>query len=134
MGRVYLPLVWLDEAKISSEKISAPENRDRLAMLTLRLPNEAECYYRSGDDGVWHLSFRSAFAVAAARDIYAKIGSVLIKPGAHAWDRRTSTTGARKVWGILRAVVALVRSAPARWFRPWSAGALRTVRKYSNVR
>jgi phytoene synthase len=133
MGRVYLPLAWLDEAKIPLDQISAPENRDKLAMLTLRLLNEADRYYRSGDAGLWHLSFRSACAVSAARHVYSEIGSLLVKRGSRAWDQRTYVTGARKIWVVLRGVFSLVRSAPARLFQPWSPGALRTIWKYSNV-
>ena len=134
IGRVYLPLDWLDQAKIAHDRISAPENREKLAMLTLRLLSEADRYYRSGDAGLWHLSFRSACAVSAARQVYAAIGSLLIQRGARAWDQRSYVTGARKAWMVLRGVAILVRSAPARWFMPWSPGALRTVWKYSNVR
>jgi len=134
MGRVYLPLDWLDEVKISHDRIGAPENREKLAVLTLRLLNEANRYYRSGDAGLWHLSFRSACAVSAARQVYAEIGSLLIRRGARAWDERTYVTSARKTWMVLRGVLILVRSAPARWLTPWSPGALRTVWKYSNVR
>ncbi len=133
MGRIYLPLAWLDEAKIPHDQISAPENRDKLAMLTLRLLNEAGRYYRSGDAGLWHLSFRSACAVAAARHVYSEIGALLVKRGPRAWDQRTYVTGARKIWVMLRGVLSLARTAPARLFQPWSPGALRTVWKYSNV-
>jgi phytoene synthase len=133
MGRIYLPTSWLDEAKIPHDRIQAPEQREKLAMLTLRLLREADRYYRSGDAGLWHLSFRSACAVAAARHVYAEIGALLIKRGARAWDQRTYVTGARKIWVVLRGVLSLARTAPARWFRPWAPGALRTVWKYSNV-
>jgi phytoene synthase len=133
MGRIYLPLAWLDEVNINHGGISAPENRDKLAMLTLRLLNEADRYYRSGDAGLWHLSFRSACAVSAARQVYSEIGSLLAKRGAHAWDQRTYVTGALKIWVVLRGVLNLLCSAPARVFEPWSPGALRTIWKYSNV-
>jgi phytoene synthase len=133
MGRVYLPSSWLEEAKIPYDQISAPEHRDKLAMLTLRLLNEAGRYYRSGDAGLWHLSFRSACAVSAARHVYSEIGALLLKRGARAWDERTYVTGARKIWVVGRGVLSLLRSAPARLIQPWSPGALRTVWKYSNV-
>jgi len=133
MGRIYLPLAWLDEAKIPLERINAPEQRDKLAMLSLRLLNEANRYYRSGDAGLWHLSFRSACAVSAARHVYSEIGALLVKRGAHAWDERTYVTGARKLWVVLRGVLSLVRSVPARLFQPWSPSALRIIWKYSNV-
>ena len=133
MGRIYLPLAWLDEAKIPHDQVAAPENRDKLAILAVRLLNEASRYYRSGDAGLWHLSFRSACAVAAARQVYSEIGTLLVKRGARAWDQRTYVTGARKIWVVLRGVLMLARSTPARVAQPWSPDALRTVWKYSNV-
>jgi 15-cis-phytoene synthase len=133
MGRIYLPLAWLDEAKVPHDQVAAPENRDKLALLAVRLLNEASRYYRSGDAGLWHLSFRSACAVAAARQVYSEIGALLVKRGARAWDQRTYVTGARKIWVVLRGVLMLARSTPARVAQPWSPDALRTVWKYSNV-
>jgi phytoene synthase len=133
MGRIYLPLGWLDEAKIEHDKITDPGNRDKLAMLTSRLLNEAERYYRSGDAGLWFLSFRSACAVSAARQVYSEIGSLLIKRGPRAWDQRTYVTGTRKIWVVVRGVCRLIVSTPARLLRPWSPGPLRTVWKSSNV-
>jgi phytoene synthase len=133
MGRVYIPLAWLDEAGIVPEKIAALENREKLAMLALRLLREAERYYRSGDQGLWHLSFRSACAVAAARHVYSEIGALLLKKGARSWDERTYVTGSRKIRVVLRGVVALLASAPARCFKPWSPAPLRTIWKASNI-
>lgn len=133
MGRIYLPLRWLDEAKIPSEDIALPEHREKLAMLTLRLLREADRYYRSGDAGLWYLSFRSACAVAAARHVYAEIGSLLLRKGAHAWDQRTYVTGSLKLWVVIGGVLSLLRSVPGRLSRPWSPAPLRVVWKYSNV-
>jgi phytoene synthase len=133
MGRIYLPSSWLDEAKIVPEEIAAPENREKLAMLTRRLLREGERYYRSGDEGFWYLSFRSACAVAAARNVYSEIGTGLLKKGARAWDQRTYVTGTRKIWLVLRGVLGLFRSLPARLFKPWSPAPLRVIWKASNV-
>jgi 15-cis-phytoene synthase len=133
MGRIYLPLSWLDEAKIVHDEIAAAANREKLAVITVRLLREAERYYRSGDAGLWYLSFRSACAVSAARHVYCEIGSLLLKRGARAWDRRTYVTGTRKLWVVLRGVLSLIRSAPARIFKPWTPGPLKTVWRYSNV-
>lgn len=133
MGRVYLPSAWLAEAGILPAEIAAPEHREKLAMLTLRLLREAERYYRSGDAGLWHLSFRSACAVAAARNVYAEIGAQLRRKGSRAWDTRTYVTGARKICVIVKALARLLRSVPARLFQPWSPAPLRMVWKASNV-
>jgi phytoene/squalene synthetase len=102
-------------------------------MLSLRLLREADRYYRSGDAGLWHLSFRSACAVSAARQVYSEIGSLLLRKGARAWDQRTYVTGPLKVWVVLRGVRHLLRSVPGRLWRPWSPVHLRLVWKYSNV-
>ena len=133
MGRIYLPLSWLDEAKIVHDEIAALGHREKLAVITVRLLREAERYYRSGDAGLWYLSFRSACAVSAARHVYAEIGSLLLRRGARAWDRRTYVTGSRKLWVVLRGVLSLIRSVPARIFKPWTPGPLKTVWSYSNV-
>ena len=133
MGRIYLPAGWLREAGIEPDELAAPHNREKLAMLMLRLLHEAERYYRSGDEGLWHLSLRSACAVTAARHVYSEIGRLLIAKGAQAWGERTYVTGARKIWVVLRAVVGLIRSVPARWFQPWSPAPLRAIWKASNV-
>jgi phytoene synthase len=133
MGRIYVPLTWLDEAKIAHEQIAAPENRGKLTVINLRLLHEAERYYESGDAGLWHLSFRSACAVSAARHVYSEIGALLLKRGARAWDHRAYVTGPRKLLVVSRGVLRLVRSAPARLFKPWTAGSLKTIWKYSNL-
>ena len=133
MGRIYLPLNWLQEAQIPAAEVAAPEYREKLAMLSLRLLREAGDYYRSGDTGLWYLSFRSACAVAAARHVYAEIGSLLLRKGPRAWDQRTYVTGLLKVWVVLRGIASIIRSVPGRIRRPWSPGPLRMIWKYSNV-
>jgi phytoene synthase len=134
MGRIYLPLNWLQEAQIPAAEVAAPEYREKLAMLSLRLLREADRYYRSGDAGLWHLSFRSACAVSAARQVYSEIGSLLLRRGIRAWDQRTYVTGLLKVWVVMRGVLSLLSSVPGRLWRPWSPAPLRMVWKYSNVR
>ncbi len=114
MGRIYLPRHLAARRRRSNRaEIALPENREKLAMLTLRLLREAERYYRSGDEGLWYLSFRSACAVAAARNVYAEIGALLLQKGARAWDERTYVTGARKIRVVLRGILSLLRSVPA---------------------
>ena len=133
MGRIYLPSAWLKEAEIEPSEITAPHNRERLAMLTRRLLHEAEGYYRSGDVGLWHLSFRSACAVTAARHVYSEIGRLLLVKGPRAWDERTYVTGARKIRVVLRAILGLIGSVPRRLLQPWSPASLRIIWKASNV-
>lgn len=131
MGRVYLPLQWLREEGIAAERIAAAENRHKLARVTLRLLREAALYYRSGDSGLWHLSFRSACAVAAARRVYAEIGSLLLQRGAAAWDERVYVTRSRKLRMIARGMLQVFASFPRRLRRPWTAAPIRTIWRHS---
>jgi 15-cis-phytoene synthase len=133
MGRIYLPLSWLQEAQIPAAEVAAPEYREKLAMLSLRLLREADRYYRSGDAGLWYLSFRSACAVSAARQVYSEIGSLLLRKGARAWDQRIYVTGSLKLCVVIQGVLSLLRSVPGRLSRPWFPAPLRIVWKYSNV-
>jgi 15-cis-phytoene synthase len=133
MGRIYLPIQWIEEAGMVPEEIAAPKNRQKLALVTRRLLREAERYYVSGDAGLWHLSFRSACAVAAARHVYAAIGSLLLLKGSSAWDQRTYVTGPQKISAILGGMVQVVASIPARMIRPWSAAPIRMVWRHSEL-
>ncbi len=133
MGRIYLPIQWIEEAGMVPEEIAAPKNRHKLALVTRRLLREAERYYVSGDAGLWHLSFRSACAVAAARHVYAAIGSLLLLKGSSAWDQRTYVTGPQKIRAILGGMVQVVASIPARMIRPWSAAPIRMVWRHSEL-
>jgi 15-cis-phytoene synthase len=134
MGRIYLPLEWLEDAGIAPHEIAARKNRSKLALVTKRLLQEAQRYYLSGDAGLWHLSFRSACAVAAARQVYAEIGSLLLHRGPSAWDQRSYVKGPRKLWVILRGVFHVISSTPARLMRPWSAAPIHRVWRHSEVR
>ncbi len=134
MGRIYLPLEWLEDTGIAPGEIAALKNRSKLALVTKRLLQEAQRYYLSGDAGLWHLSFRSACAVAAARHVYADIGSLLVHKGASAWDQRSYVTGPRKLWVILGGVLHVIASTPARLMRPWSAAPIHRVWRHSEFR
>lgn len=133
MSRIYLPLNWLAEAGISPEEIAAAKNRDKLALVTRRLLHEAARYYTSGDAGLWHLSFRSACAVAAARHVYAEIGSLLLQRGSRAWDERGYVTNARKLRVVLRGLLQICATIPWRLARPWSPAPIRMVWRYSQL-
>jgi 15-cis-phytoene synthase len=132
MGRVYVPLAWLCEAGIAPEEISLPQNREKLAGVMGRLLGAAAGYYRSGDEGLWHLSFRSACAVAAARHVYAEIGNLLLQKGAAAWNQRTYVRGSRKLRMVARGMLQLLRSVPARAVEPWAASPIRTIWRHSD--
>jgi 15-cis-phytoene synthase len=108
VGRMYLPLAWLEEAGISSAELTAPRHRAALAGLVRRLLDEAQKYYASGDQGLRYLPFRSACAVAAAREVYAAIGVTVLARGVHAWDVRAVVPRWKKLWLIARGLVRVL--------------------------
>ena len=109
-GRVYLPEDWLAEAGIPQREVSAPQNRQALHDVVVRVLVEADRYYESSRFGLSQLPFRSAWAVSAAHSVYRDIGRLILERGPAAWDRRASTGTARKIQlafgGGLRAIAA----------------------------
>jgi phytoene synthase len=131
MGRIYVPLAWLREAGLAPQEIGWPHHRQKLAGVARRLVGAAACYYRAGDAGLWHLPFRSACAVAAARHVYAEIGTLLVQQGPAAWDQRTYVGGFRKLRLVARGMFQLLRTVPARAVEPWSRAPITTIWRHA---
>lgn len=120
-GRCYLPGDWLGEVELTAENPLA--DRHALAILGTRLADRAEGYEISARGGAAALSFRSAWAVLAAADIYGGIARKVRARGPSAWDSRTTTSGGEKLAAILKAWGAAGRRAPTPrpaglWTRP----------------
>jgi phytoene synthase len=113
VGRVYLPSEWLVEAGVPPENVAEPEHRPGLVIAVRRVLAEADRYYDSARLGISQLSFRSAWAVAAARAVYRDIGRLLRRRGTRAWDDRTSTGRGRKLALTLSAVATAAAAVTA---------------------
>lgn len=114
VGRIYIPEEWLREEGLSPESMAAPEHREALFRVVDRLLKTAAPYYASSRQGVPHLPFRSAWAVAAAREVYSGIGDSVRGRGAAAWDARAGTSSATKLVGVLNGLGnALATRLPA---------------------
>jgi len=114
--RVYLPLDWLTEAGVPTDKVAAPEYRDGVFEVVRRILFEADRYYRSAWLGISQLPPRSAWAVAAANAVYSDIGRLILGRGPRSWDTRASTSTARKIALVLGA-------GPKSWkARKWGKG------------
>ncbi len=112
-GRCYLPAQWLAEADIEPGEEAKPWARERLARVVARLVDEAERYEASARVGTAALSFRSAWAVLAAAEIYGAIGRKVRAAGARAWDRRIGTGRVEKLRLLARARAAAAQRAQA---------------------
>ena len=120
-GRCYLPADWLAEVGLSAADPMA--DRAALAILGTRLADRAEGYESSARGGAAALSFRSAWAVLAAADIYGGIARKVRLRGPQAWDSRTTTSGSEKLGAIVKAWGEARRRAPTPrpaglWTRP----------------
>lgn len=126
VGRCYLPVDWLVEMDIPPGQHMKPHFRNRLTVLAQRLAARAADFEASARIGTPALSFRSAWAVLAAADIYGAIGRAVVERGDQAWDHRVTTSKLDKVKFIARSAIAatrrggLYRQAPRTivWTRP----------------
>ena len=130
VGRIYIPGDWLTEGGVPSDQILEPQHAKALAGVVKRLLTEADRYYASANEGLRSLSFRSAWAVAAARGVYRAIGDTVRQRGASAWEERVVVDGGRKFLGIAEGMLDAARAAivdrhilpPPRDQDLWTAG------------
>lgn len=111
VGRVYLPMHWLDEYGISPTDIAQRQNREVVSIAAARMLAIADVYYSSAVAGIAQLPLRSAWAIAAARRVYQHMGKNVKRRGAAAWDGRVATSQFSKITDIAIAsaeAVALV--------------------------
>jgi phytoene synthase len=111
VGRVYLPLVWLDEAGVPATAIAERRYRPALVRVVARLLAAADGFYASGDEGIRQLPFRSAWAVATARGVYSEIGARVRRLGERAWDERIVGPRRRKLTLLAVGLAQALRAA-----------------------
>lgn len=98
VGRIYLPLEWLDELGLPHETnaLLQSEHRPALHQLATWLVHAAEPYYASARIGITQLPYRSAWAIATAQTVYRDIGLKVIRGGPLVWEKRVHTSKAGK--------------------------------------
>ncbi len=111
-GRLYLPLDWLAEAGIDADRfLAAPAHTESLGGVVARLLREADIYYRRAEAGIARLPIGCRFGIAAARLLYAEIGSQVARQDFDSVSGRAVVSGRRKAWvlagGLVPAVMPL---------------------------
>jgi phytoene synthase len=114
VGRVYLPLAWLDEAGVPADAVAEPRHRAKVAGVVARLLAAADHFYASGDEGIRHLPLRSAWAVAVARGVYSEIGARVRRLGERAWDARVVVPRRQKLLTLGSGLVQALHSVGVR--------------------
>jgi 15-cis-phytoene synthase len=115
-GRVYLPLSRLRAhgAPGEAERLAAPESWPAAYVVAGQLLDVAEAYYRSARVGLRALPFRSALAIAAARDVYRGIGRKLRRAGPQGLGRRTALSKPALAGHLMRGLAVAVWSRAER--------------------
>lgn len=116
--RVYLPEQWLKSEGLTAADVSRPEAQHSLARVAHRMLDVAESYYVSANDGLAALPFRSAWAVASARQAYRGIGDVVRRRGNKAWSQRAVVSSGGKGLALAQGLGIAVASRLAVVQRP----------------
>ncbi len=134
-GRLYLPLGMLQESGPAA--LSGPctgslprAARESVAIVTRRLLNEADRFYRSGDAGLLALPWRAAFSIRAARLIYSAIGRRILRADYEPYAMRAVVPRSQKLHLLLWAAVLAALELPRRLRRVQNPAALDSVLRF----
>lgn len=119
IGRLYLPDPMLERNGASGlrEHLGGPfpiEFRHAVAAAIQELLDEADLYYRSGDEGMRALTWQCALAIRTARRVYSAIGDRLQDVGCDPLSGRAYVSRERKVALTGRSFLASAGEAPSR--------------------
>ena len=117
-GRIYLPRDWLRDAGAPVVAEQFPGSEAAISVVVSRLLDEADRYSDSAFYGIGCLPFRSAWAIAAARQVYGAIGSQVRRRGADAWKTRAGTSAARKLGMLAGSALTAARARRSLAGRP----------------
>jgi phytoene synthase len=108
-GRIYLPLDWLDEARIAPDTFLAdPQPVAPIRRMVRRLLAEADRLYLRSESGVCALPLDCRPGILAARHIYAGIGAQIRRNGHDTVSLRARTSRLQKLgWLMLAGVQTL---------------------------
>lgn len=104
MGRIYLPLDWLDAAGIDHLNFTRdPLPNDAVRGMVKRLLSEANRLYLRSEAGINVLPLQSRTGIWAARLIYAGIGTQVRKQGHDSITMRARTGTSQKLGWLMQA-------------------------------
>ncbi|PJI85916.1 phytoene synthase [Yoonia maricola] len=104
MGRIYLPLDWLEEAGIDPLNfVREPLPTDEVRRMVKRLLAEADRLYLRSEAGINVLPLQARTGIWAARLIYAGIGKQLRRQGYDSISMRARTNGRQKLGWLAQA-------------------------------
>jgi phytoene synthase len=124
MGRIYLPLGWLQAEGIDPEAFLAdPRFTPALGRVVARLLRAADQHYQRAEGGIPLLPRDCRAGIGAARRVYAEIGRAVERQGLDSVSRRAVVPGSRKAWLMAQSVSAIATRAARRTAPPLPATA-----------
>ncbi|MEI6098064.1 MAG: phytoene/squalene synthase family protein [Alphaproteobacteria bacterium] len=97
-GRLYLPLVWLEEVGLDPEAfLRNPVSDKRVKRMTRQLIDEANALYARSEAGIAALPMTCRPGIFAARHVYAGIGHAVGQLGYDSINSRARTSGRQKL-------------------------------------
>lgn len=104
-GRIYLPLEWLEEAKVDVDALlTHPEHSAGLGEVVRRTLDLADTYYLRADPGIGALPLDCRPAIRAARRIYSAIGRQVRDNGLDTVTRRAAVPTGEKLRLLVRSL------------------------------
>jgi phytoene synthase len=106
MGRIYLPLEWLDEAGIEPMNfVREPLPEASVRRMVKRLLSEADRLYLRAEAGINALPMGARTGIWAARLIYAGIGTQIARQGFDSISMRAHTSRGQKFGWLAQATL-----------------------------
>jgi 15-cis-phytoene synthase len=114
-GRLYLPNRWAGAPGPASPGETLPLSLGVTFRPAVKvLLDEAEVYYRSGQRGLRHLSWRAALAIRVAAWVYRDIGRGVVRRNFDVSAGRVVIPLSRKLWLAARAMLLSLAELPIR--------------------
>jgi 15-cis-phytoene synthase len=119
MGRVYIPLDWLQKNGLDPKEILDEKRKDSIVILAQKLVHKSASYYQSANEGIRYLPFRAALAVRAASAIYSEIGRQILSRNTDSWNTRMIVPKWKKVLLALQSILWVLGRHPFLPFQSW---------------
>ena len=111
LGRVYIPASWLPDSTPQSITNPSPAEAALLSQATQRILTLADSFYRSGNQGLHYLPFKSRFSITVASILYSEIGKVIKRQGYCSYKGRAVVSPIMKCKCVMQGITKAIISA-----------------------
>jgi phytoene synthase len=116
LNRVYLPATCMGDVEVAALIKPTPTMQPPLQACVASLLEKAECYYRSGEQGLAYLPVGARSGILVAARVYRGIGTALKRRHYHYWPQRIVVSNTIKA--AITAHALLTRPFTLSFWRP----------------